>query len=153
MNELFTRQVIDIDAPPRAVWQMLTDPAQTKRYMFGCEARSDWKIGSTLHWVGEHQGKAVTFVVGHVVTFEPGALLRYTTFDPLGALEDAPRNYLTLTAQLTPTARGTRLELSQGDFAKVDKGTERYEHSRQGGDSILHAMKAIAEELGRATSA
>ena len=145
MSELFTRYTIDIAATPQAVWAMLTDPKLTKEYMFGCEAISDWKVGSTLLWRGELEGQPMVFVTGRVVTFEPHSLLAYTTFDPNGALADVPSNHLTMTCRLTVLATGTRLELAQGDFAKVENGPARYADATKGGDGLLEKMKQVAE--------
>lgn len=148
MTELYTHETIDIAARPEAVWKMLTDPALTRRYMFGCEALSDWKVGSPLLWRGAHEGKPTVFVTGTVVTFQPHALLEYTTFDPHGGLRDVPENHVTMSCRLTPLPGGvTRLDLRQGDFSKVEQGEKRFRDSQQGGGQILHQMKAIAEAL------
>ncbi len=148
-DPLFTRYTVDIDASPAAVWAMLTDPQLTKQYMFGCEAVTDWRVGSPLQWKGQYEGRDMVFVVGHVVTFEPYTRLAYTTFDPNGTLEDSPRNYVTMTCTLTPRPGGTRLELTQGDFATVDQGAKRFADAKQGGSDILEKMKAVAERLER----
>lgn len=147
MNELYTHETIDIAARPEAVWKVLTDPAITPQYMFGCEAISDWKVGSPLLWRGLLEGKPMVFVTGTVVTFEPCTLLEYTTFDPNGGLRDVPENHVTMTCRLTPMPGGlTRLEFRQGDFAKVEQGERRFADS-QGGGQILVKLKAIAEAL------
>lgn len=146
MNELFTRSTIDIAASAQAVWAMLTDPALTKQYMFGCEVISDWKVGSTVLWRGELEGKPMVFVTGRVVTFEPHAVLAYTTFDPNGTLADVPSNHVTMTCRLTPLPGGkTRLDLAQGDFAKVEQGQQRYADAVNGGNGLLAKMQEVAE--------
>ena len=144
MSELFTRYSIDICAPPAAVWKMLTDPALTRQYMFGCEALSDWKVGSRLIWRGELEGKPMVFVTGRVVTWEPHAVLAYTTFDPNGGMADVPENHVTMTCALAPLGAGTRLSLSQGDFAKAENGQKRFEDSSRD-DGFLVKLKAVAE--------
>jgi uncharacterized protein YndB with AHSA1/START domain len=149
MSELFTRYSIDISAPPTAVWKMLTDPSLTKQYMFGCEALSDWKVGSPLIWRGALEGKPMVFVTGRVVTWEPHAVLAYTTFDPNAGLPDVPSNHLTMTCRLTPLPGGvTRLELAQGDFSQVQNGAARYADAiKGGGDGLLEKMKQVAEQV------
>lgn len=148
MSELFTHETIDISAQPAAVWAVLTDPKLTKQYMFGCEAISDWKVGSPLLWRGELEGKPMVFVTGRVVTWAPHTVLAYTTFDPNGGLEDVPANHLTMTCRLTPlSAAVTRLELRQGDFSQVQNGAARYADAMKGGDGLLLKMKALAESL------
>jgi uncharacterized protein YndB with AHSA1/START domain len=150
MSSLFTRYSIDIDASLAHVWAMLTEPALTKQYMFGCEAISDWKVGSPLLWRGEHEGKPMVFVTGRVVTWQPHALLEYTTFDPNGSIADVPSNHLTMSCTLTalsPTK--TRLDLAQGDFSTVENGAARYADATKGGnDAFLAGMKHVAESIG-----
>src|SRR5215469_13260190 len=52
----FHEASIHIDAPASRVWQVLTDSAYTKRYMFGCEIASDWSIGGPFDWKGAADG-------------------------------------------------------------------------------------------------
>jgi uncharacterized protein YndB with AHSA1/START domain len=146
---LFTRYAIDIDASAAHVWAMLTEPALTRQYMFGCEALSDWKVGSPLLWRGEHEGRPMVFVTGKVVTWQPHALLEYTTFDPNGSIVDVPSNHLTMSCKLTALSpQQTRLELAQGDFSAVENGAARYADATKGSnDAFLAAMKRVAESL------
>jgi hypothetical protein len=41
--------------------------------------------------------------------------------------------------------RVSALEITQGDFSKVENGQKRYEDSSSGGDSILPEIKKLAE--------
>jgi len=141
---LFTHFTVDIAAPPEKVWRALTEPALTRLYMFGCEALSDWTPGSPLVWRGEWEGKAMVFVTGRVVTFDPPRVLAYTTFDPNGGLADVPENHVTMTCALAPLGAGTRLSLSQGDFAKVQDGEKRFADASRD-DGFLAKLKAVAE--------
>ncbi len=145
MRELYTRYTLDLAATPRQVFAALTEPEKTKQYLFGCEAVTDWKPGSPLHWRGVHEGRSMVFVVGHVVAFEPGRRLTYTTFDPNGGLPDVPANYLEVDCRLTPSGAGTRLDWSQGNFATVANGEARFAEASSGGDAVLRALKAVAE--------
>src|ERR1700759_4133812 len=99
---LIVKDTIAIKSPATAVWDMLTNPAQTKRYMFGCEALSDWKPGSPLLWKGNFNGLEMVAVKGKIIKIEPGKLLIYTTIDPNNpAVPDLPENYLTVTYSLS----------------------------------------------------
>lgn len=71
MNPLIVKNTIIINAPIAKVWDALTNPVQTKKYMFGCEALSDWKKGSPLTWEMMHGGKPFVAVKGQIVDIEP----------------------------------------------------------------------------------
>src|SRR5881227_3883691 len=95
--ELFVKNNITINATASKVWDALTNPEQTKKYMFGCETVSDWKVGSPLLWKGNYEGKEMIFVKGKIVAIDQGKFLAYTTIDPNSSIEDIPENYLTVT--------------------------------------------------------
>ncbi|HZV70033.1 MAG TPA: SRPBCC domain-containing protein [Saprospiraceae bacterium] len=148
-KNLFVKDSITIDASASSVWDALVNPEQTKKYMFGCETVSDWKIGSPLHWRGNYEGQDMVFVKGNIVDLQPEKLLSYTTIDPNNAeVPDVPENYLTVTYKLTEENGQTTLEISQGDYSTVADGERRYEDTVEGGgwSSILEAIKLLLEE-------
>ena len=148
-NKLFVENSISIDAPPSKVWDALINPEQTKKYMFGCETVSDWKIGSPLLWKGNYEGNDMVFVKGHIVDFQPEKLLAYTTIDPNNTeVPDIPENYLTVTYELKEENGQTELKVTQGDYSKVANGEKRYNDTIEGGGwmSILEAIKTLLEE-------
>jgi len=48
MGKQIVKKSIAISAGLQAVWGNLTNPEQTKKYMFGCETVSNWKVGNPL---------------------------------------------------------------------------------------------------------
>ena len=145
---LIIKNSISIDAEAKKVWDALTNPEHTKKYMFGCEAISDWKIGSPLLWKGVYEGKEMVFVKGNIVELKPGKLLAYTTFDPHSAIEDIPENYLTVTYDLSFDNGKTTLTVTQGDYATVAEGERRYADSYNNGEGwnpILQEIKKLVE--------
>jgi len=146
-SPLIIRNSIDIEATPGIVWDALTNPAQTKKYMFGCEALSDWKPGSQLIWKGVFDGVELVAVKGQITEIRPEQFLAYTVIDPNSGIADIPENYLTVTYTLTLVNGHTRLDVTQGDYAKVGDGKTRYEHSQAGGGwhSILVEIKKLVE--------
>src|SRR4030095_4549726 len=113
-NKLFINNTITIDASPSKVWDAITNPEQTKKYMFGCETVSDWKVGSPLLWKGNYEGKDMLFVQGTILDIPPEKRLSYTAIDPNNAIiPDVPENYLTVTYELKEENGQTVLSVSQ----------------------------------------
>jgi uncharacterized protein YndB with AHSA1/START domain len=150
MNQpLIVKNVITIDAPAAKVWNALTNPAETKKYMFGCEALSDWKEGSPLIWKGNFNGVELVAVKGTVLKIRPGSYLEYTVIDPNNPkIPDLPENYLTVTCELSEQNGITTLTTTQGDYSTVAEGADRYKHTVDGGgwEPILQAIKAQVEQ-------
>ncbi len=147
-KSLIIENSIEIKSSAANVWHALTNPAETKKYMFGCEALSNWKVGSPLLWQAHYEGKDVVFVKGFIVSINPNTLLAYTTFDPNSTMEDIPENYLTVTYQLKENNGATTLTVTQGNYATVAEGERRYQESYNGGEGwhpILVEIKKIVE--------
>jgi uncharacterized protein YndB with AHSA1/START domain len=140
---------ITINASISKVWDLLTNPEQTKKYMFGCETISDWKPGSALLWKGMWEEKEMVFVKGIIVKIEDQKHLSYTTFDPNNpAMEDMPENYTTVTYDLNESDGKTLLKVTQGDFATVADGEKRFNevyNNGEGWNPILIEIKKLAE--------
>ncbi len=147
-KELIVKNDIVINASASKVWDALTNPDQTKKYMFGCETVSDWKPGSPLLWKGNYEGKEMVFVKGNIVTIKPNEFLSYTTIDPNSAIEDIPANYLTVSYRLTEKNGQTNFTVTQGDYSKVADGERRYKEAFNNGEGwnpILVQIKKLVE--------
>ena len=147
---LIITNVIHINAPKAKVWDLLVNPAQTPKYMFGCETVSDWKVGSQLLWRMDYEGKDFIAVKGEIVNIKPEEYLAYTVMDPNNpAIPDLPENYLTVTYALKEEEGGTTFTVTQGDYSKVADGEKRYQESYNNGEGwnpIMVQIKALAEE-------
>ncbi|MEO8760622.1 MAG: SRPBCC domain-containing protein [Bacteroidia bacterium] len=149
MKTLEIKNSITINASPKRVWDVLTNPKQTQKYMFGCETVSDWKVGSQLLWQAMYEGKNTVFVSGKIVSIEPTEKLVYTVFDPNSTMENIPENYLTVTYDLIAENGQTILNVTQGNYATVAEGERRYKESYNNGEGwnpILILIKKVAEE-------
>ena len=147
-QELIVKNDITINAPSAKVWNVLTNPEETKKYMYGCETVSDWKVGSPLLWQAFYEGKDTVFVKGNIVNIEPGKLLTYTTIDPNNsAMPDIPENYLTVTYSLSEQNGQTHLTVTQGDYTKVADGDKRYHDAVDAGgwSALLTQIKNLVE--------
>jgi len=145
---LIVKNSISIQAPISKVWDALVNPEQTKKYMFGCETVSDWKVGSSLLWKGSYEGKEMVFVRGDILEIEPEKRLVYTTIDPNSTIDDISENYLTVTYDLKAEGGKTVLSVMQGDYAAVAEGERRYKEAFNDGDGwnpILIQIKELVE--------
>ena len=131
---------ISIDASPDRVWDVITDPAAVKEFMFGADLVTDWTVGGPIAWRGEWEGKPYEDK-GTILEVEPGQKLVHTHFSPLGGEEDKPENYHTLTWTLEDRDGQTQLTLSQDNNASEDAA----EHSRGMWDMLVADVKKITE--------
>lgn len=149
MEPLLVKNFITINAPASKVWDVLVNPAQTKKYMFGCETISEWKKGSSLLWEGEWEGKKMVFVKGSIVDIQQDKRLVYTVIDPNNtSIPDLPENYLTVTYDLASENGQTLLTVTQGDYNKVADGEKRYAEAYNNGEGwnpILMEIKKLLE--------
>ena len=147
---LFVSNEIIINSAAAKVWDVLINPLQTQKYMFGCETVSDWNVGSKLLWKGNYEGKEMIFVKGTIKKIEPNNTLVYTVIDPNNPnIADTTENYLTVTYELEEQNGATKLVVTQGDYSKVAEGEKRYKEAYNNGEGwnpILVKVKAIAEE-------
>lgn len=145
-NTRYTEDEITIHAPTAQVWDALVNPEKTKQYMYGCEVVSDWQVGSPVLWQGAED--RVTYVKGSLVALEEERELAFTLFDPHATYPDIPENHLTATYTLRSEGDATHLTVTQGDFATVAEGDQRYaDVQAQGGwSAILEAVKKLVEE-------
>ena len=132
--------VTEISASPKRVWDVLTDPEEIRKFMFGADVRTDWQPGSPITWTGEYEGKPYEDR-GEILEVEPGRLLKLTHFSPLGGQPDTPENYHTLTYELTDLGEATRLSLSQDNNASEEEA----EHSRGMWEMHVKGVKEAAE--------
>ena len=149
MNQpLYIENTIQINVPVAIVWDALTNPQQTKKYMFGCETVSDWTVGSSLLWRMDYEGKDFIAVKGFITELEPLKKLTYTVFDPNSSMADIPENYLTVTYELSSENGLTTLKVTQGDYSIVAEGERRYKESWNNGEGwnpILVEIKKMLE--------
>ena len=149
MNKLEVKNTITIHATAQKVWDVLTNPEQTQKYMFGCETVSDWNTGSALLWKGSYEGKEMVFVKGIILQIQPDKVLQYTVIDPFASYPDIPENYLNVTYTLKEKEGSTELTVTQDGFENAAEGEKRYKdvyNNGEGWQPILVQIKQIAED-------
>ena len=82
----------------------VTTPAEIKRWFFGVDTQTDWRVGSPLVHRGEYQGKPYEDS-GEIIEIDPPRLLIHTHWSPMSGIADRPEHYQRVTWTLTePTA-------------------------------------------------
>ncbi|TQM64193.1 SRPBCC domain-containing protein [Humibacillus xanthopallidus] len=126
---------------PSAVWTVLTDPEQVRRWMVGTTLTTDWQVGSPITWQGEMDGRPYEDK-GEVLEVEAPSRLRVTHYSPLMGQEDRPESYHTITYTLTPTRDGrTTVALEQDG----NDSAEQAEQFSQNWQQMLESLKQTAE--------
>jgi len=150
IKELKVTKTVELHADISKVWEALTNPELSKKYMFNCAVMSDWKVGSPIVYKEFKEGKAIEHVKGKIVNIEPGKLLQFTAWGPESGLEDVESNYTIVTCKLSSKNGHTELSVTQENFGGDEK---RYNDSNQGWDYALTGLKKLFRKLKLHTTA
>ncbi|SDC02127.1 Uncharacterized conserved protein YndB, AHSA1/START domain [Raineyella antarctica] len=129
-----------IHAPADRVWATLTDPALVSKWMMGTTVSSTWKMGASITWTGEYQGKEYTDK-GEVVEVEENKRLVHTHFSGMSGAEDKPENYHRLDWKLSDDGDTTMLTLVQSGAHSKEEADQFKQHW----DAMLDALRDTAE--------
>ncbi len=140
-DNLIAKQEISINAPAEKVWDALTNPAMVKKYLFGTELSTDWKVGSPVTYKGVWKGKEYEDK-GKVIKNEQGRLLETTYFSPLEGKPDKPENYKNVKYELFPEKGATKIRITQDN----NESEEAKNHSEQNWNTVLKGMKELLEK-------
>jgi uncharacterized protein YndB with AHSA1/START domain len=141
MNKTYTAVATTIvNAPASKVWEALTKPELIKRYMFGTDVISDWKVGSPITYRGEWEGKPFEDK-GKVLEVEREKSLITTHWSPLSGVPDSPENYHTVAYQLAEKNGKTKITITQDKNASE----EEKEHSEKNWSMMLDGLKKLLE--------
>lgn len=143
MNEVVYKQTVFILVPVSKVWDALINPEITPQYMFGCVIVSDWSPGNPVVWKSVLNG--TEYAKGNLETFDSEKELSFRVFDVNSGYVDDPVNYLLTTYKLFPIDNGTKLEISQGNFATVENGEKRYQEAVINWEITLSSLKRLLE--------
>ena len=140
-ENLILKLSIEINTKSSNVWVALTSPEWIKKYLFGTEAISDWKVGSPIIFQGEWEGKKYSDK-GTILKFEKNKIFQYDYWSNFSGFEDKPENYTRITFELSETNNKTFLTLIQDHFVTQ----LQYEHSSKNWEMILTSIKKMLEE-------
>jgi uncharacterized protein YndB with AHSA1/START domain len=140
-NNFTSKASITINAPASKVWEALTNPAMIKQYLFGTEAKSDWKVGSPITYTGVWEGKEYRDK-GNILEIVPEKLMVYSYWSGFSGMPDAPENYQKLTNELVEVDGKTTLTITQENA----KDQNSADHSGENWKMVLAKLKEVVEK-------
>ncbi len=141
-TSLVAQAFITVNASPAKVWEALINPDMIKQYLFGTEAVSDWKVGSSITYKGVWEGKHYEDK-GMVLEVIPEKLLVSTYWSNMSGVPDIPENYKKVTYALTPAeGGGTTLTIIQDN----NTTEESKAHSEGNWRMVLEGLKKVVEK-------
>jgi uncharacterized protein YndB with AHSA1/START domain len=139
-DKLTTELSITIDASPKQVWKALTVPELIKKYLFGTNVSTDWKVGSPITYSGEYNGTKY-HDKGIIKKFETEKVLQSTYFSSMSGKEDKPENYVLVTYSLAKKDYKTVLTITQDN----NSSEKEKEHTTENWNMVLNKLKEVAE--------
>lgn len=140
-QDIVCKVSLDIKASISSVWDALINPEKIAKYFFGTKAISDWKVGSSLTFSGEWEGKAYEDK-GTILQMEKEKIFKYDYWSNFSGQPDAPENYQTITYALMEDRANTVLTVTQ-DNCKTE---ESRAHSEKNWNMLLGSMKEMLEK-------
>jgi uncharacterized protein YndB with AHSA1/START domain len=127
-----------IETTREKLWEALTSSEFSRRYWFGTELKSDWKVGSKLALVMD----GTVTDTGQILEAEPPHRLSYTFKHEL---DDAMRNERPSKVVFTLEQHGkvVKLTLTHEGFAESSKLLEGIS---KGWPAILSSLKSLLEK-------
>jgi len=130
-NHIATGTIL-INAAASKVWEALTNPVMIKQYLFGTDAKSDWKVGSPITYSGMGEGKAYEDK-GIILKIEPNKILETSYWSVAFGLADDPANYKKVSYVLVEKDGQTELTIAQDN----NKTEAERDHSAQNWAVVL----------------
>jgi len=131
---------ITVKADAMRVWRALIDPGQIKEYLYGTNAISDWRVGSSIVYRGEWKGQAYEDK-GTILEMEPGRKFVSTYWSGMSGKPDVPENYVTVTYELSEHDNQTQIVLTQDG----NDSEAAMEQSVSNWNMVLSGMKKLIE--------
>ena len=126
-----------IETTPEKLWEALTSSEFSRRYWFGTELRSDWKVGSSLALVMN----GTTTDTGKIFESDRPRRLSYTfKHEANEALRNEPPSKVVF--NIEPHGKLVKLTLTHEGFAE---GSKLLDGISKGWPAILSSLKSLLE--------
>lgn len=99
-----------IAATPAEVWNAITTPGRSERWMGDFRMSSSWEVGGPFAIVGRLNGQDYA-ETGVILAAEPPRLLRYEHWSRLWRVPDRPENRAVMTVSFEAEGDATRVAL------------------------------------------
>ena len=124
------------------LWNVLTKPEYTEKYMFNCRVETNLLVGSPIIWRGVFQG-VEQYLEGEILISEPQKKLKYSIVDPSLFDPQKPESYVHVSYELKQVDhKHVQLKVTTETF---DGNKERLEHASGGWEVMI--FSAIADLL------
>ena len=140
-KELVVKKSVIINAAPSKVWDAITNPDLTKKYMYNSEVVSDWTTGSSIIW--RDAGNKGVHVRGIIVGIQSEKYLETLDLSIDSDMADIESNYSRVRYELKKDNNKTLLYLTEKNF-NGDK--KRYEDADKFWTIVIKRMKELLEK-------
>lgn len=140
-NNLVLTTSISIHASKATVWKALTDPVLIKKYFFGTETDTTWKVGSPIFYRGVWEGKPYEDR-GTILANEFENKIQFSYWSSFSGKPDVPENYATITYLLEENKGVTTCTVVQENI----ESEELLKHSESNWRMVMDGMKKMIEE-------
>jgi uncharacterized protein YndB with AHSA1/START domain len=135
-----SKSTILINATKQKVWDALTKPELVKKWQYGSDVITDWKVGSEIRFRVEWEDK-VFEQWGKILEIIPNELIKYSLFFPRPDLEDKEENYFIMSYIISESENKIKLQiLKEDNRPRAVKEEESNEEN-----PVLLALKEIIE--------
>ena len=114
MTEATAKVSRTVDAPVEEVWDALIHP-EPQSYFMGAKVRSDFRVGSPIHFKGEFKGKKYEDK-GEILEALPNRRLSFSHYSAMSGAPDTPEIYHVVTIELEPRDNATQVTLMQSNL-------------------------------------
>ena len=135
------RKII-INANKSKVWEALINPEIIKKYLFGTQTFSDWKVGSDIVFRGEFEGQTYTDK-GIIKQFEKEKVFQYSYLSSFSGIDVTAENHHLITYKIEEDGDNTLLIVIQENIHTK----EAMQHAEGMWDMVIEMIKTEAENI------
>lgn len=140
-HSLTLTATISIRASKAMVWEALTNQVLIKKYFFGTDTDTDWKVGSPVFYRGVWEGKPYEDK-GTILANEFQRKIQFNYWSSFSGKPDAPEHYATITYLLEGDNGETKYTVVQDNI----ENEELLAHSEANWKMVMEGMKKMIEE-------